>query len=89
MASENERKATGNAGANSDDVEIRDLPGEQPELRPEISRRGERHAAGADTPAGPNPRSTTENAKGERDKQEEIAGHDRERQEDEDEAGKV
>lgn len=81
MSNENDRKATGNAGANSEDVEQRDLGPDAAEKRPDMSRRGDRHAAGADTPAGPNPRSTTESAKREREKQKEIDARDKEREE--------
>ena len=78
--SENDRKATGNAGANSEDVEQRDISGDEKETRPEMSRRGDRHQAGADTPAGPNPNSDTDNAKREREKQKEIRARDKQRQ---------
>jgi hypothetical protein len=75
---ENERKATGNAGANSDVVEQRDTNEKEPPSAAQV-RRGDRAAAGADTPAGPNPSSGTEKAKKELEKQADISARDRKR----------
>ena len=79
MAEENERKATGNAGANSKEVSQRQTSGKEIPPSPELRRQSEQPGAGANTPAGPFPNRDTKEAKRAREKDEEIESRDEER----------
>jgi hypothetical protein len=77
MANENDRKATGNAGANDDDVKQRQISGDDVPPIPALKRESEQPGAGANTPAGPFPNSGTEEAKRAREKGSEIEARDK------------
>jgi hypothetical protein len=57
-------------------AEQRDATGKDIPPDPTLTRQGDRHGAGADTPSGPNARSNTDAAKRDREKQEKIKQED-------------